>query len=107
MEMLDVSTYPTVRYKATEATVTRLSESWLRIQFKGHLSLRGVTKPQEVDSQLTILDGEIRLSGSFQILQSVFKIHRPAAGAGLLITKDELKFAFDIHGTAAAEGGAA
>lgn len=107
MEMLDVSTYPTVRYKATEATVTRLSESWFRVQFKGHLSLRGVTKPQEVDSQLTILDGESRLSGSFQILQSVYKIHRPSAAAGLLITKDELKFTFDIHGTAAPEGGAA
>ncbi len=107
MEMLDVATYPMVRYKATDATVTQLSDSWFRVQFKGHLSLRGVTKAEEVDAQLTLLEGEVRLSGSFQILQSHYKIHRPSAAAGLLITKDELKFTFDVHGTIAPEGGAA
>jgi polyisoprenoid-binding protein YceI len=98
MEALDVSTYPTVRYRSTEAVATRISENWFRMQFKGHLSLRGVTKPQEVDAQLTVLESEIRLNGAFTVLQSNFKIHRPSAAAGLLITKDELKFAFDVFG---------
>jgi polyisoprenoid-binding protein YceI len=105
-EMLDVATYPTVRYKATEAVATHLSENWFRLQFKGHLSLRGLTRPQEVDAQLTLLDREMRLNGSFQILQSNFKIRRPSAVAGLIITKDELKFAFDVLGKTAAEGAA-
>jgi len=104
MEMLDVSTYPTVRYRSTEAVVTSLSNNWFRMQFKGHLSLRGVTKPQDIDAQLTLFEGEVRLGGSFELLQSSFKIHRPSAAAGLLITKDELKFAFDVFGVAAAQG---
>ena len=107
MELLDVSTYPTVRYKATEATVTMLTESWFRAQFRGHLSLRGVTRPQDIDAQLTLLNNDVRLTGTFHILQSAFKIHRPSAAGGLLITKDELKFTFDIHGSAVAEGSAA
>jgi polyisoprenoid-binding protein YceI len=98
MEMLQVSTYPVVRYHSDSAGLTRISDSWFRLQFKGHLSLRGMTKPQNVDAQLTILDGEIRLSGSFTILQSAFGIARPSAVGGLIITKDELKFAFDIQG---------
>jgi len=107
MEVLDVSAYPTVQYTATEAIATHLSENWFRLQFKGSLALRGVTRAQEVDAQLTLLDGKMRLNGSFQILQSNFKIHRPSAAAGLIITKDELKFTFDVMGRAVAEGGAA
>jgi polyisoprenoid-binding protein YceI len=98
MEMLQVSTYPVVRYQSESAAATRISDNWFRLQFKGRLSLRGVSKPQDVDAQLTILDGEIRLSGSFTILQSAFGVARPSAAGGLLITKDELKFAFDIQG---------
>ena len=63
-----------------------------------------MTKPQDIDAQLTLSEGEMRLSGSFELLQSSFNIHRPSAAAGLLITKDELKFAFDVFGVAAAQG---
>jgi polyisoprenoid-binding protein YceI len=104
MQMLQVSTYPLVRYTSSTAGVTRISDSWFRLQFKGHLSLRGVSKPQDVDAQLTILDGEIRLSGAFQILQSAFQINRPSAAGGMIVVKDELKFSFDIIGRQTAMG---
>ena len=104
LNLLEVSRYPLVRYTASDAVMTTLSDSRFCAQFKGELSLHGVTRPQEVDTQIIVLDGEVRLSGAFQLLQSAFGIKPPTAAGGLIAAKDELKFKFDVIAALLREG---
>jgi polyisoprenoid-binding protein YceI len=97
-EVLESAAYPEIRFRSTATTADRIAANWYRLRVKGELSLRGVTRPHEVDVQLRIGESEVRLSGAFTLLQSVFGIKRVSGVGGTITLKDELKFAFDILG---------
>jgi polyisoprenoid-binding protein YceI len=97
-EVLVTTTYKEIRFQSTEISANKISEGWYRLQIKGELTLRGVTKTQQVDAQLRIADAECRLSGVFKMLQSPYGIPRISAVGGTITLKDELNFSFDILG---------
>jgi polyisoprenoid-binding protein YceI len=69
-----------------------------RLQINGDLSLHGVIKSHGIEAQAKLRDGEIRLTGSFTLRQSDYKIKPVTALAGALKVKDELQFSFEIFG---------
>jgi polyisoprenoid-binding protein YceI len=97
-DVLEVAAYPEVRFRGKAVQAGRVADDWYRLRLSGPLFLRGVTKTQEVDTQLRLLDGEARLSGAFTLSQPAYGIKRVSAVGGMVTLQDELKFAFDIVG---------
>jgi polyisoprenoid-binding protein YceI len=97
-EVLETSRFPEIRYQSTTISASRIAENWYRLQFAGDLSLHGVTNKLPVDAQCRIVDDELRLSGEFTLLQSVFRIKRVTAVGGAITLKDELKLSFELIG---------
>jgi polyisoprenoid-binding protein YceI len=100
IEVLEAAKYPEIVFRSTTIAATKLADNWFRLQLRGDMSLHGVTKPFEIDSQLRLADGELRLSGEFPLLLTAFRIKRVSALGGMIKVKDELKFAFDLVGLA-------
>jgi polyisoprenoid-binding protein YceI len=97
-EVLETAAYPEIRFRGTAIGATKIADNWYRIQLRGELSLHGVKKVQEVDTQLRLVENEIRLSGEFTLLLSAYRMKRVSAVGGMVTLKDEIKFAFDVVG---------
>jgi polyisoprenoid-binding protein YceI len=94
--VLETDRFPEIRFHSTDIAATALSENRFRLQITGQLAMHGVTGTLAFEAQLLEMGAEIRLGGTFALLQSAYQIKRPAAALGLIIAKDELKFSFDI-----------
>jgi len=99
-EVLETARYPEISFRSTQIAATKIADDWFRVQLKGEMRLHGVTKPQDIDGQLRVSDGELRLSGEFLLPQTAFGIKRASALGGAIKVKDELKFTFDLVGRA-------
>jgi polyisoprenoid-binding protein YceI len=97
-DVLETTRFPEITFRSTQIAITIIAPNWLRGQIQGDLRLHGVSKPREIDAQLRLADGEIRVSGEFTILQSAYKIKPVSAAAGMIKLKDELKLVFDLIG---------
>jgi len=95
-DVLHTSKYPQIGFRSTQIALTTIAENWSRAQIQGEMALHGTTQPQQIDAQVRILEGELRLNGEFVLLQSSFKIKRISALAGMIKVRDELKFTFDL-----------
>jgi polyisoprenoid-binding protein YceI len=74
--------------------VLKLGEASYAVELIGKLTLNGVTRTQNVTSQVTLGAYNLRATGNFQISQSNFEIEPANVAGGLLTLRDELKFAF-------------
>ena len=97
-EVLEVGKYPEISFHSAKVALTEIAHSWFRARMRGDMRLHGTTKPVEIDSQLRLNDGEMRLSGNFLLSITDFKIKRVKSVGGLLKVKDELNFEFDLLG---------
>jgi len=97
-EVLEIDKYKDIRFTSQTIEADTVSENWYRARFKGDLQLHGVSRPLEIDAQVTLLEDSVRLGGGFSILQTDFKIKRTSAAGGMIVAKDELKFSFDLVG---------
>jgi polyisoprenoid-binding protein YceI len=95
-EVLATSRHPEVTYSSGDARVLRLGEGLYRVELIGNLTLNGITRSQNVTSQVTIGPYSLRATGAFDIRQSHFDILPARVAGGLLTLRDELKFAFFI-----------
>ena len=95
-QVLSTSRHPEVLYKSAEARVLKLGEGLYRVELIGKLTLNGITRTQNVTSQVTIGPYSLRATGNFEIRQSDFDIAPAKVAGGLLTLRDELKFAFFI-----------
>ena len=103
-EVLEVDKYPEISFRSTKIAPTKIADNWFRSQIEGDMKLHGMTKSLQADSQVRILDQEVRLSGEFSLLLSAFKIKRVSALGGMIKLKDELKFVFDFIAREEARG---
>jgi polyisoprenoid-binding protein YceI len=97
-EVLETEKYPQIVFNSTEFAVTKIADNWFRAQVRGDMQLHGMTKMQQIDLQLRVLDQDLRLSGEFPLSLSAYKMKRVSALGGMIQVKDELKFAFDLVG---------
>jgi polyisoprenoid-binding protein YceI len=95
-QVLSTSRHPEVLYRAEDARALKLGEGLYRVELIGKLTLNGVTRRQNVTSQVTIGPYSLRATGNFEIRQSDFNIAPANVAGGLLTLRDELKFAFFI-----------
>jgi polyisoprenoid-binding protein YceI len=95
-QVLSTSRHPEVYYESGEARAVKLGEGLYRVELTGKLTLNGVTRLQNVTSQVTIGAYNLRATGNFEIRQSTFDIGLVNVAGGLLTLRDELKFAFFI-----------
>jgi len=97
-DVLEVARHPEIQFQSTAISTTKTGDHAYRLQITGSLSLHGVTKSHGFEAQARLRDGEIRLTGSFTLRQSDYKIKPVTALAGALKVKDELQLSFEIFG---------
>jgi len=97
-EVLEIARYPDIRFQTTQITADSVADNWYRAKLKGDLQMHGVTRPVEIEAQVTLMEDSVRLGGGFSIGQTDFRIKRKSAAGGMIVAKDELKFTFDIVG---------
>ena len=97
-EVLETAYFPEIVFQSTEITSTTIADGWYALRIAGKLSLHGVTNPYRLDSQLRVMDEEIRLTGDCPLSQPTYRIKRVSALGGMITLKDELKLAFDLVG---------
>jgi polyisoprenoid-binding protein YceI len=95
-EVLELVAYPEIVFQSTEITPIKIADGWYRLAIAGKLSLHGVTNPHRLDSNLRVMEDEVRLSGDCALLQPAYRIKRVSAVGGMITLKDELKFAFEL-----------
>ena len=96
--VLETRRYAEVRFDSREVSAEKLSDNLYQLRITGDLSLHGATRQKQIEARLRMRDDEFRLTGSFTLLQSDYKITRVTALAGALKVNDELTFEFEIAG---------
>lgn len=97
-EVLETAVHPEIVFSSTEITAQTIFTNWYRVQFRGRMDLHGVSRPQQIDAQLRIMDDGMRLSGEFSLKLSTYHIKRVTALGGLIALQDDLKSVFDLFG---------
>lgn len=95
-DVLESRSFPEITYKAERLADERLSPGRYRVRLGGPLTVHGVTRPHQVDVDLTVFDDAIRLRGESALRLSEFRIKPVGALAGAIKLKDELRVAFDL-----------
>jgi polyisoprenoid-binding protein YceI len=95
-QILEVSTYPTILYEASEFKITRLEESLFLAALSGTLKFRGVTHNQPVSARIALFGDMLRASGDFTLKQSDYRVKPVVVAGGALKLKDDLRFSFEI-----------
>jgi polyisoprenoid-binding protein YceI len=96
-EVLSTSRHPEVLYGSEDVQAMKLGGGGLyKVELNGKLTLNGITRLQDVISQVTVGPYSLRATGNFQIRQSDFGIVPAKVAGGMLTLRDELKFAFYI-----------
>jgi polyisoprenoid-binding protein YceI len=94
--VLETAKYPQIEFASTGVAVNQLGEGRYQANLNGSLTLRGVSKPVTIPTQVTLMGDMLRAGGEFPLLQSNFGIAPVSVAGGTLKLKDEIKFAFDI-----------
>ncbi len=97
-EVLETRHFPEIRFESREISAEKEGDDLFQLQIAGDLSLHGVTRNKRIDTRLRVRADLVRVTGSFTLLQSDYKIKRVTALAGALTVKDELAFEFEITG---------
>ncbi len=95
-DVLQSDKYPEIVFESTAATLSPVSEGRWQVNLIGNLTLRGVTRGQNIVMQATRLGDMLRANGEFTLSQSNFGIKPVSVAGGTLKLKDDLKFTFDI-----------
>jgi polyisoprenoid-binding protein YceI len=95
-DVLQSAKYPEIVYESTGATITPLGEGRWQANVTGNITLRGVTRGQNIAMQVTLMGDMLRANGEFTLLQSSYGIKPVSVAGGTLKLKDELKFTFDV-----------
>lgn len=95
-KVLEARTFPTAAYKSDTIKVEKVTNGLVRAQSEGELSFHGVTRPQALQANITVMGNVLRIAGEFTLRQSDYGIKPTSFAAGTLRLRDDLKFAFDL-----------
>jgi polyisoprenoid-binding protein YceI len=93
-EVLENDVYPTAAFRSARVSGTKAAENMYRIAVGGEMTLHGVTRSVQFDSQIVAGEETLRAQGAFALLQSDFGLKIATVASGTLKLKDELKFGF-------------
>jgi len=100
-EVLDVQTYPEIKFDSSNVALSRLGAGRYRARLIGDLTLHGVTQRNVwITAEVTISPEMLRAKGEYQLRQTDFKIKPVSVAGGTLKIKNELKCSFDVCGKA-------
>lgn len=95
-EVLETASYPQITLQAGAVSAERVSPGQHRLRISGSLSLHGLTRPLQVDTELRVYEDGVRLAGEFPLRLPDYRIKPVTALGGAIKLKDELKLAFDL-----------
>jgi polyisoprenoid-binding protein YceI len=95
-DVLETSRFPEITYRSSQVTSRAVSDVRFAVTLKGDLTLHGVMRPQDIATQVMLVNGTFRASGDFSLRQSNFGIRLVSVAGGTLKVKDELKLSFNI-----------
>jgi polyisoprenoid-binding protein YceI len=100
-DVLDVQTYPEIKFDSSNVALSRLGAGRYRARLIGDLILHGVTQRNVwITAEVTISPEMLRAKGEYQLRQTDFKIKPVSVAGGTLKIKNELKCSFDVCGKA-------
>jgi polyisoprenoid-binding protein YceI len=95
-QVLEPNRFPTAVYESKQIRVQKDSaEQWL-VHVTGELSFHGVTQSHSFDARVNYMGTMMRIAGEFPLRQSDYGIKPVSFGGGVLKSKDELKFNFEM-----------
>ena len=97
-EVLEVFTYPEIRYQAQDISFRPDGPGRYRLQINGQLSLHGVTRNQPMETELRLYTDGLRLMGESTLLMSDYHMKPVKAVGGTIRLKDELRISFELLG---------
>jgi polyisoprenoid-binding protein YceI len=95
-DVLETDQFPEIVFRSSAASAIKTGEGQFRIDLNGSLTLHGVTRPQPIQTYVTVSEERLRARGDFSILLSDYQIRPVSAVGGTLKLKDELKCSFEI-----------
>jgi polyisoprenoid-binding protein YceI len=95
-DVLETEKYPEISFASTAIEATKVLEGLYRLKVTGSLTLHGVTRRQDLTTQVVFMGESLRASGDFTFQQTDYGIKLFAVAAGALKIKDQLKFMFDV-----------
>ncbi len=95
-EVLETSRYPQISFESTSVSPTKIGDQRYAVSVAGNLNLHGMTRPQTINCQVSVMGETLRASGEFSIRQTDYGIKLVSVAGGTLKVKDELKCSFEI-----------
>lgn len=95
-DVLETSRYPQISFESTGVSPTNIGNERYAVSVAGNLNLHGMTRPQTIVCQVSVMGETLRASGEFSIRQTNYGIKLVSVAGGTLKVKDELKCSFEI-----------
>ena len=95
-EVLETSSYSEIRYRGGAIQADTIGQGRYRVAIAGDLTIRGVTRPQRIEAELTVFGDGLRLSGGGALRMFEYGIKPVTALGGAIKLKDELRVSFDL-----------
>jgi polyisoprenoid-binding protein YceI len=96
-EVLDVTRFPTIRFRSRRVTGKDLSPGSYEVTVAGDLSLHGETRPVAVPLHVTLAGEALTGTGKFVVKQTDFGIEPVSAAGGLVKVEDEVTISLRIN----------
>jgi polyisoprenoid-binding protein YceI len=93
-EVLEAASFPEIVFQSTEIAVSKLSENLFRAKVGGNLTLHGIKRQHNFDSQVVVGEDTLRCSGDFSVKQSEYGLQIASVGGGAIKVKDDVKVSF-------------
>jgi polyisoprenoid-binding protein YceI len=95
-QVIESQRYPEIVFESSAVTASLTGPAQYRVKIDGNLTLRGVTRSQQIPAFVKVTADTFRANGEFTIKQTDYGIKPVSVAGGTLKLKDELKFTFDI-----------
>ena len=95
-DVLETSRFPEIVFEASSPSISKAGDGIYGANLQGRLTLHGVTQPQQVSTQVSVNQAQLRAFGEFTVRQTSFGIKLVSAAAGTLKVKDDVKISFDL-----------
>ncbi len=100
-EMMETARYPEIVYRGSNIALEKTGPATYRATIDGTMSQHGVTRRCPIVVDVVVTDTNVRMRGSFTILQSDYGMRPKRLAGGLVRVKDRVFLSFDLVATRA------
>lgn len=95
-EVLEVATFPEVRFEAGDVGSQTLDKNRFALRFDGTMTVHGVPQRRTIDTELILYSDGVRILGEFPLRLSDHRIRPVTALAGAIKLQDQLRIVIDL-----------